>query len=214
MQRLIDGYHRFRDEGHTELAERLRALAEEQHPNTLFLTCSDSRVVPDRIVSALPGDLFVIRNAGNIVPPYEECLNGDGGTLEYAVSVLRVRHIIVCGHSNCGAIKAMMHPEVLAELPMVRGWLAHAGLDTTPTRPPGSRSLVGLSEDELHAEELAEIDRLVERNVLTQLEHLETHPYVRSRLDAGELLLHGWIFDIPEGRIRAWAPRSRSFVEL
>ncbi len=214
MKSLIDGYHRFREEGYGELAERLRALAEEQHPTKLLITCSDSRVLPDRIVSALPGDLFVIRNAGNIVPPIDECRNGDGGTLEYAVSVLKVRHIIVCGHSNCGAIKAMMHPEELEGLPMVRGWLAHAGLDTTPTRPEGARSLMRLSADELHAEELAEIDRLVERNVLTQLDHLRTHPYVAARLKRDELHLHGWVFDIPEGRIRAYDRGSGEFVEL
>lgn len=214
MKKLIEGYRRFRNEGYADLAGRLRALAEEQHPTKLFITCSDSRVLPDRIVSALPGDLFVIRNAGNIVPPFDECLNGDGGTLEYAVSVLEVRHIIVCGHSNCGAIKAMMHPEELEELPMVREWLAHAGLDTTPTRRVGARSLMGLGADELHAEELAEIDRLVERNVLTQLAHLRSHPYVRARLDCDDLYLHGWVFDIPEGRIRAHDEASGAFLEL
>lgn len=214
MERLVEGYHRFRDEGFEELAERLRALAEEQHPTKLFITCSDSRVLPDRIVSALPGELFVIRNAGNIVSPHDECVSGDGGTLEYAVSVLEVKHIIVCGHSNCGAIQALMHPEELEELPLLRGWLAHAGLDMSARRREGRRSVIGLGADELHAEELLEVDRLARRNVLTQLEHLHTHPHVGRKVDAGELSLHGWFFDIPEGRIMMHDPAAGGWLEL
>lgn len=214
MEKLVEGYRRFREEGFDELAERLRALAEEQHPTKLFITCSDSRVLPDRIVSALPGDLFVIRNAGNIVSPYEECVGGDGGTLEYAVSVLEVKHIVVCGHSNCGAIKALMHPEELEGLPLVRSWLAHAGLDTSIAQNPEGRSLLGLGHAELHAEELARIDRLAERNVLTQLDHLMTHPHVRRRVEGGDLHLHGWLFDIPDGRIRMHDPAAGRWVEL
>jgi carbonic anhydrase len=214
MQRLIDGYHRFREEGYGELADRLRALAEEQHPHNLFITCSDSRVLPDLIVSALPGELFVIRNAGNIVTPFDECLNGDGGTLEYAVSVLEVRHIIVCGHSNCGAIKALMHPEELDDLPLVRAWLAHAGLEIHRLRPEVARSLIGLSEDELRAEESARINQLVEQNVVRQLDHLLTHPHISRRVARGDLHIHGWVFDIADGRIRAHDRGTGAFLEL
>lgn len=218
MERLIEGYHRFREEGYEELAELFRSLAEEQHPTKLFITCSDSRLLPDRIVSALPGELFVIRNAGNIVPPYHECVSGMGGTLEFAVRVLGVRHIIVCGHTNCGAIQALVHPDLVKELPLLREWLAHAGLETNAPEDAGAggpdEGGPSTPEPGAAAGEEAELNRLSERNVLTQLRHLETFPCVRERLDAGSLSLHGWVFDIPTGRIRAFDPESRRFVDL
>ena len=147
MKRLIDGALRFQGEVYQEHRDLFRELATNQQPEALLITCSDSRVVPDMIVQAKPGDMFICRNAGNIAPPYSDVNGGVTATIEYAVSALNVRHIIVCGHSDCGAMKALLHPEKLHGLPSVRSWLKNAARAErssartirSSTRPPGSR---------------------------------------------------------------------------
>jgi carbonic anhydrase len=202
MKRLIDGALRFQGEVYHEHRDLFRELAAGQQPEALLITCSDSRVAPDLIVQAKPGDVFVCRNAGNIAPPYSDVTGGVTATIEYAVSVLDVRHIIVCGHSDCGAMKALLHPEKLQGMPAVRSWLRNA-----------ARAEVVVRENLPDLDEKARIDALVEENVLAQLDNLRTHPCVASRLRAGALTLHGWVYDIESGQIRVSTNQS-AFLPL
>ena len=202
MKRLIDGALRFQGEVYHEHRDLFRELATGQQPEALLITCSDSRVAPDLIVQAKPGDVFVCRNAGNIAPPYSDVTGGVTATIEYAVSVLNVRHIIVCGHSDCGAMKALLHPEKLQGLPSVKSWLHHA-----------SRAEVVVRENHPDLDEKARLDALIEENVLAQLDNLRTHPCVASRLKSGALTLHGWVYDIESGQIRVSTNQS-AFLPL
>jgi carbonic anhydrase len=191
MKRLIDGALRFQGEVYLEHRDLFRELATGQQPEALLITCSDSRVVPDLIVQAKPGDIFICRNAGNIAPPYSDINGGVTATIEYAVAVLNVRHIIVCGHSDCGAMKALLHPEKLQGLPSVKSWLKNA-----------ARAEVVVRENHPDLDDAARIDALIEENVLAQLDNLRTHPCVASRLKSGQISLHGWVYDIESGQIR------------
>jgi carbonic anhydrase len=197
MKRLIDGALRFQGEVYQDYRERFRELATGQQPEALLITCSDSRVMPELIVQAKPGDLFICRNAGNIAPPYSDVNGGVTATIEYAVAVLKVGHIIVCGHSDCGAMKALLHPEKLQGLPSVKSWLHHA-----------SRAEVVVRENHPDLDEKALVDMLIEENVLAQLDNLRTHPSVASRLKSGSLQLHGWVYDIESGQIRVSTNQS------
>jgi carbonic anhydrase len=202
MKRLIDGALRFQGEVYQEHRDLFRELATSQQPEALLITCSDSRVAPDLIVQAKPGDLFVCRNAGNIAPPYSDVNGGVTATIEYAVAVLKVGHIIVCGHSDCGAMKALLHPEKLQGLPSVKSWLHHA-----------SRAEVVVRENHPELDDAARLNALIEENVLAQLDNLRTHPSVASRLKSGTLQLHGWVYDIESGQIRV-STSSSAFLPM
>lgn len=174
-----------------------------QSPKALMISCADSRIVPEHIMQAQPGDLFVCRNAGNIVPPHDSQLGGVTATVEYAVMVLGVRDIIVCGHSDCGAMKALATDADLTGMPNVAAWLRHSH---------AARSIVAHS----YPDTLSEADRvraLALENVLVQLDHLRTHPSVAARLASGDLTLHGWFFDIGTGGLLAYDGEARTFVE-
>jgi carbonic anhydrase len=202
MKRLIDGALRFQGEVYQEHRDLFLELATGQQPEALLITCSDSRVVPDLIVQAKPGDLFICRNAGNIAPPYMDVNGGVTATIEYAVAALNVGHIIVCGHSDCGAMKALLHPEKLQGLPSVRSWLHHA-----------HRAEVVVRENLPDLDDAARLNALIEENVLAQLDNLRTHPSVASRLKSGSLQLHGWVYDIESGQIRVSTNQS-AFLPL
>jgi carbonic anhydrase len=163
-----------------------------QKPKALMISCSDSRVVPEHIVQARPGDLFVCRNAGNIVPPFTQQNGGTTSTVEYAVAVLGVTDIIICGHSGCGAMGALMKPETLEGLPSVAAWLRHSH---------AAQSVVKHSYPDLDEAEAIRAASL--ENVVVQISHLRTHPAVASRIAKGELTLHGWFVDIHAGEIFA-----------
>ena len=130
IERLMQGIHHFQTEIFDSQRELFERLARGQNPTALFITCSDSRINPNLITQTDPGELFILRNAGNIVPPYGLASGGEAGTIEFAVAALGVRHIIVCGHSHCGAMRSLLRPELIENLPAVRTWLAHA----EPTR--------------------------------------------------------------------------------
>ena len=197
---LLEGVQAFSTEifpGHREL---FADLAVQQSPHTLFITCADSRVSPSMITQVKPGSLFVLRNIGNIVPAYGEMLGGVSAAIEYAVSAIGVDNIIVCGHSDCGAMKALLHPEQhgLAGMPTVSSWLrsAEAALAVTQAlRPDDNEQDVLLT--------------LVEQNVLLQLAHLRTHPAVAARVAEGRLRLQGWFYDIRHGAIWVLDEQSR-----
>jgi carbonic anhydrase len=203
MQKLIEGIHQFQAEDFVPLQPLFEQLAKSQNPETLFITCSDSRIVPTMLTKAKPGDLFILRNAGNIVPPHGAGHGGEAATIEYAVAALSVKDIIICGHSHCGAMQGLLHPEQVASLPAVSSWLSHA--ETT-------RRIVRENYGHLDGDRL--LTATVEENVLVQLEHLRTLPAVGSRLVRGDLHLHGWVYKIETGEVFVFDVGNGQFVKL
>ncbi|MBX3442742.1 MAG: carbonic anhydrase [Planctomyces sp.] len=203
MQRLIQGIHTFQKDTFRELENLFEKLARGQTPETLFITCSDSRIDPNLLTRSNPGELFILRNAGNIVPPYGAANGGEGATIEFAVAGLGVQDIIICGHSCCGAMKGLLSPEAVASLPAVEAWLKHA--ETT-------RRIVQENYSELSGESL--LRATTEENVLVQLENLRTLPAVASRMVKGDLHLHGWVYDIASGAVSAYDVNEGQFVPL
>jgi carbonic anhydrase len=166
-----------------------KLAADGQSPKALIISCADSRVVPEHIMQAAPGDLFVCRNAGNIVPPYSTANGGVTSTVEYAVMALGIRDIIVCGHSDCGAMKGLAgDPAKLASMPNVAAWLRHG---------VAARQVVDESYPE--QDENARVRSISLENVVAQLTHLRTHPSVAAGIARGEIALHGWFVDIGLG---------------
>jgi carbonic anhydrase len=174
-----------------------------QFPKALMISCADSRVVPEQIMQAQPGDLFVCRNAGNIVPPFATQNGGVSSTVEYAVLALGVRDIIVCGHSGCGAMKALSDPTGLEAMPNVAAWLRHGS---------AAENVVSNSYPEMSGEERVRAISL--ENVVAQINHLRTHPSVASAMVRGEMALHGWFVDIHAGQILALDGKTGRFEAL
>ena len=203
MQKLIQGIHQFQGKSFVPLQGLFEQLAKGQKPETLFITCSDSRIDPSLLTQAKPGDLFILRNAGNIVPPHGAGNGGEAATIEFAVAALGVKDIIICGHSHCGAMQGLLKPEQLASLPAVSSWLSHA--ETT-------RRIMRENYGHLEGERL--LTATVEENVLVQLENLRTLPAVGSRLVRGDLHLHGWVYKIETGEVFAYDVENAQFVKL
>lgn len=203
MQHLIEGHKRFLAETFPAKRSQFHLLAEGQRPECLFVTCADSRVVPDLILQTQPGEMFICRNAGNVIPRAGEPAGGVSATIEYGVQVLGVRHLIVCGHSDCGVISALMAPNALDGLPSVRDWLQHV-------QPAWEY----VDEVERHGGELTRHTALAHANVLAQLDNLRTHAFIQQALAEGRLTLHGWYYDILSGRIEQYDEPQRRFVAL
>lgn len=203
IQQLVAGIHHFQATAFRTQRELFAHLAQGQSPDTLFITCSDSRIDPNLITHTRPGELFIMRNAGNIVPPHGASNGGEEPTIEFAVVALGVRDIIVCGHSQCGAVKGLLHPEKLLDLPAVAAWLYHA----EPTR----RIMYDLYKN-CTPEQL--LSASIQENVLVQLENLATLPAVAQRLKTDELNLHGWVYDIQTGEVFAYDPQAGQFLPV
>lgn len=203
MERLLAGVSKFRTEVFPEHSSLFATLANKQHPRALFITCADSRVDPNLITQSDPGDLFVCRNAGNMVPPYGETHGGVSATIEYAVIALAVKHIVILGHSDCGAMKGILYPETLADMPTVSSWLRHGDV----ARRIVTESYTGLDE-------LRKIEVLTHENLVAQLHNLETHPSVASRMRRGLLTAHAWMYSIESGMVERYDPEQRSFLEI
>jgi carbonic anhydrase len=203
MQKLIQGIHQFQKESFRPLQGLFEELAKGQNPETLFITCSDSRIDPTLLTKALPGDLFILRNAGNIIPPHGAGNGGEAATIEFAVAALGVKDIIVCGHSHCGAMQGLLHPEQVASLPAVSSWLSHAEM---------TRRIVRNNYGHLDGDRL--LTATVEENVLVQLENLRTLPAVASHLGQSDLHLHGWVYKIETGEVFAYDLVCGQFVPL
>jgi carbonic anhydrase len=200
MQKLVDGVHTFHTQYFATHRALFRRLAERgQHPETLFITCSDSRVAPNLITSTEPGDLFIVRNVGNVVP-HVTVPGGTAAAIEYAVEVLGVSNVIVCGHTHCGAINAILNPETMDRLPFVKRWLAQ-----------GDRVRKIVAERYGHLDEAARMLAAVEENVLVQLENLRAFPNVAERLDSGKLVMSGWVFEIGSGDVFEFDPHTGQF---
>lgn len=202
MQRLVQGIHHFQTQifsSHKELFER---LDQDQTPETLFITCSDSRISPNLITQTQPGELFILRNVGNLVPPFEN-MGGMAAGIEFAVASLHVKDIIVCGHSNCGAMRALLEPEQLSELPATRAWLANARR---------TEQIIWESYGHLKGHEL--LHATVEENVLVQLENLRSHPAVAKAMANGLLHLHAWVYKIETGEVFAFDPIRSQYTSV
>ncbi|WP_163782156.1 carbonic anhydrase [Myxococcus vastator] len=208
MRKLIRGLLDFQLNARSKHREKFELLAQGQTPDCLFIACADSRVVPNLLVSTDPGDLFVIRNVGNMVPPSDSKGQSTGdqseaAALEFSLRNLPVEDIVVCGHSSCGAMKAVLAGGVGPENPNLSGWLEH-----------GKAALQRMAANPKLGEGRSDYDRLSQNNVLLQMEHISSYPWVKARLDAGTLRLHGWWFDIGTAQVHAWRPALGRFVPM
>jgi len=203
MENLVRGVRQFQSTHFKDNQELFARLSHGQQPETLLITCSDSRIAPDLLMQTKPGDIFVLRNAGNIIPPYGASNGGEGATVEYALVALKVRYVIVMGHSHCGAMNSLLHPKDLKSLPLVSSWLKHA---------EATRSVVKENYSDLEGEKL--LNATIKENVLTQLDNLRTYPAVAAGLTKGDLTLHGWVYHIESGQVLTFDPGRSRFVPM
>jgi carbonic anhydrase len=207
MRRLLQGVRVFQHRVFPERRKHFEELAKGQAPSTLFITCSDSRIVPEMVTQTGPGELFVLRNAGNLVPSWDAEHTGEAATIEYAVKVLKVREIVVCGHSHCGAMQGLLNPSSVEDLPAVKQWLSHA-----------SRTLEEVANLPLYGEGSDSADDLlttaVKCNVIVQLAHLRTYPAVAEAEAQGKLELLGWFYRFETGETYELDGASRQFVSV
>ncbi|MCA8949625.1 MAG: carbonic anhydrase [Planctomycetes bacterium] len=203
MNKIAAGVIKFQTEEFPKRRELFATLAQGQSPEALFIGCSDSRVDPNLITQTEPGELFICRNAGNIVPPHTNHTGSMTASIEFAIGALGIGHVIVCGHSHCGAMKGATEPEKLHGLPHVREWLSYVRAASLTVEEAGA----GLSEEE-------RLDMLIRQNVVLQMRHLETHPYVAARLNTGKLQIHGWVYDIEHGGVTVYDDASGGFVPV
>ncbi len=203
MEKLVRGIHEFQTTHFSEHQDLFARLSKGQQPETLMITCSDSRIVPDLLTQTQPGELFVIRNAGNIVPPYGAANGGEGATIEFAVSALKVSHIVIMGHSHCGAMKGLLKPESLTSMPLVANWLRHA----EATRQVMMDNYQDLTDDDL-------LNATIKENALMQLDNIRTYPSVAAGLVKGSLTLHAWVYHIESGQILAYDSTQSRFAPI
>jgi carbonic anhydrase len=203
MERLIEGHKKFLAEVFPGRRSQFHLLAESQAPEYLFITCSDSRIVPDLILGTGPGDLFITRNAGNVVPVTGTDVDGCTATIEYAVDVLKVRFAILCGHSDCGAMKAALDRKGLENLPKASRWLRHVEAAFSHRQPLNPA-------DGPHAE----LASLIRGNVVAQFLNLKAQPSVARAVVEGRLSVQGWYYDILTGRIEQYDEQVRRFLPL
>jgi len=202
VKKLIRGIDKFRQTYVSSHQELLEQLALGQKPRVLFVACSDSRVDPTLITDTDVGELFVIRNAGNIIPPYGAANGGEGGTLEYAISALGIEQVVICGHSNCGAMKGLLKLNKLQkDMPLVYDWLKHA---------EATRRLVLENYPNYDDKDL--MDMLVAENVLVQIDNLKTYPVVKARMHQGRLKIYAWVYNIETGNVLAYDARTHTYI--
>lgn len=190
MHKLAQGIHKFQTEVFVSRKNLFERLARAQRPEVLFITCSDSRVNPNLVTQTEPGELFIIRNAGNIIPAYGVSRGGEEAAIEFAVASLGVKDIIICGHSHCGAMQALLNPHLLDGLPAMTRWLEHA---------ESTRRIIAENYAQLPSAERLNV--AIQENVIMQLEALRTHPSVAARLARKSLELHGWVYKFETGEV-------------
>ena len=205
LEKLKAGVRRFQTEvypGHEE--KYVTAASTPQRPSALVIACADSRIDVEKITSSGPGELFITRNIGNMIPAYGEMLGGVSAVVEYAVTALGVQHIVVCGHSDCGAMKGLLNPEAVAQMPTVENWLknGHTALSVADALAV---------QDETPGERMR---HLTEQNVLLQLQHLRTHPSVAGAMAREELTISGWVYEIGSGQVRICEEDAKQFVPM
>lgn len=198
--KLILGTRKFHQERFEEMKSIFQMLSNGQSPDILFITCSDSRVDPNLITQSDPGQLFMMRNVGNIIPPStEKTVSSESVAIEYALTILKVKNIIICGHSDCGAMKGLFNPNLKDQLPSVASWLKHS-----------SSILVNIDKI---PEEL-KLEYAIKQNIVTQLEHLRSYPLVAEKLASKELILHGWFYDIGKSEIFIYQNSHKDFISF
>lgn len=203
MPGFAAGVVRFQNDIYPEKRDLFEKLSKGQSPEALFITCSDSRIETAMLTQTEPGELFICRNAGNIVPPHTSQTGGMTASIEFAMAVLKVPHIVICGHTECGAMKGAMDIDGLTGLPHVRQWLGYskAAVDVVDR----------LGKDKTDTERMT---MLLEQNVMLQLQHIRTHPSVAARLASGEVTLHGWVYDIKTGAVSALDEATNKFIPV
>ena len=202
MDHVISGVAKFQKEVYPEKKGTFEKLANGQSPEVLFITCSDSRIDPNLVTQTDPGELFICRNAGNIVPPHSNQTGGMTASIEFAVAALGVSHIVVCGHTDCGAMKGALNPEALSSLPHVKEWLGHCRCATEVVK-------------ERHGEVgYEQLDEVTQENVVQQLQHLRTHPTVAAKIAAGKVKLHGWVYNIGSGDVLCYDESTQTFERM
>jgi carbonic anhydrase len=194
VKKLLGGISRFQKDVYPKHQDLFERLAMGQRPDALFITCADSRIDPCLLTQTKPGELFICRVIGNVVPPYPDAIGGVSATIEYAVGVLRVPEVIVCGHTDCGVMRGALNPEALEAYPAVAAWLRYANVERRELQPSAELLLA-----------------LTEENVVAQLKNLRTHPSVAARLEEGDLALHGWVYHIGPGAVTAYDEGSGKF---
>ncbi|GAB5499400.1 MAG: carbonic anhydrase [Pseudohongiellaceae bacterium] len=202
MEKMIAGVAKFQNSSFEERKKLFSELANGQSPEVLFITCSDSRIDPNMVTQTEPGELFIIRNAGNIVPPHSRQAGGVTASIEFAVAALGVKHIVVCGHTDCGAMKGALNPGALTDLPHVQNWLDN------------SRAAVDVVKAKYGQATHEELDKVTEENILLQIQHLRTHPVVAAKVSTGEVDMHGWVYDIKHGTVTAYDETRNDFVPI
>ncbi len=205
LEKLKAGVRRFRTDVYPANAEVYTVAASTpQRPSALIIACADSRIDVETITSSVPGELFVTRNIGNLVPAYGEMLGGVSAVVEYAVTALGVKHIVVCGHSDCGAMKGLLNPEAVSKMPTVENWLknAHTALSVANA----------LAAKDERPSDLAR--RVTEQNVLLQMQHLRTHPSVAGAMAREKLTISGWVYDIASGGVRICEDGGKAFTPV
>lgn len=203
MDFLIEKYLRFKKEVFPKYKDTFKTLGEGQKPHTLFITCSDSRVVPELITNSLPGELFVVKNIANIVPPYgnSDLSSSVAGAIEYAVLTLNVKNIVICGHSNCGGCKALyFDDEKLKDKPNVKKWIS-----ISKDIPQKVKEIIKEENSEKRSE-------LTEKmNIIKQLENLLTYPFIKEKFEKGEIKLYGWYFVIKTAEVYDYNFQTQEF---
>jgi carbonic anhydrase len=194
VDKFLGGVSRFQENVYPKNRELFEKLATGQRPEALFITCADSRIDPCLLTQTEPGELFICRVIGNIVPPYPETVGGVSATIEYAVGVLRVSEVIVCGHTDCGVMRGALNPGTLERYPNVSAWLRYANVVQRDPEPSPEFLLA-----------------LTEQNVVAQLRNLRLHPSVADRLQNGDLALHGWVYHIGAGTVTSYNEESQKF---
>lgn len=203
FDRILEGLQQFQKKVFPKQKDLFHKLAHQQRPIALFITCGDSRIDPCLLTQTKPGELFICRVIGNVVPRYPQTIGGVSATIEYAVSVLGVPDVIVCGHTDCGVMKGVLNPDGLEPLANVSAWLRHA----KPAREAIEEFKGKLNDAEF-------FQALTERNVVEQLNNLKTHPSVAARLEQRNLGLHGWVYDIARGTVTAYDPGAGRFLPV
>ncbi len=203
MPKFARGVVRFQKEVFPTKQDLFEQLSQGQEPEALFIACSDSRIEPTMITQTDPGELFICRNPGNIVPPHTNHTGGTSASIEFAVAILKVPHVVLCGHTGCAAMKAAMEPELVADRAHISEWLSYTRAAAEVVNAIGAD---GTPEDR---------ERLMlEQNVVLQMKHLETHPSVAAALAKGTLTLHGWVYDIKSGAVTAYDRARKEFLPV
>ena len=202
MKKIVTGYVYFLSNFFNSKKVLFSKLSSGQSPEVLFITCSDSRVDPNLLTNSEPGELFVIRNAGNIVPPHTNTTCGFAASIEFAINAIGIKHIIVCGHSDCGAMKGALDGSKTKNLPNVQKWLNHTkpAVDYLKAKPKFTKRV--------------DMTELTQQNVLLQIQNLITHPCIVEKIKIGSIDIHGWVYDIGQGSIKVFDESTNLFISF